>query len=432
MFIRDTFRTTALSIIGKGLGFLVPVVIARIFGASAETDAFFYTYGIVLFVVSILLPVIESAIVPYVVEIIDGSDEENNLLGMLSAWAVAAGIVISAFIIGFLPVFLEMVTNFEESQIEQVVLYFFGLSLLIIITLLSTVYSGFLNARKKFSVVAISPVVRAGFCIVFILIFAENLGFWSIIIGYTLGEMLRLSLFLYVVRGTGGFQLKGVFHPTTKQKEMLRNIAHQVSGLVVVNSSVIIDSTMAAWLGAGAISLLFYAERFNMVLATLFTSGILVTLLSYCSETYFSKGADALRLSLNKILKVCLAIALISALILIDVNDTVIDWFFYGSNISVSDKDLLEEMWDIYLIAFVPYVVARIYVRGLIILRMGKVIMLGGWLKILIKILFNIIFIEMYGLIGLVYATVVMTLFEVIYFYFQYNRCLNLQAGMSR
>ncbi|MCF6209755.1 MAG: oligosaccharide flippase family protein [Gammaproteobacteria bacterium] len=432
MFIRDTFRTTILSVIGKGLGFLVPIVIARIFGVSVETDAFFYTYGIVLFVVSILLPVIESAIVPYVVEIIDGSDEENDLLGILSVWAVVVGSVICTFIIGFLPFFLSMATNFEERQIEQVVLYFFGLSLLIIITLLSTVYSGFLNARKRFSVVAISPVVRAGICLVFILMFSESLGFWSVIIGYTLGEILRLSLFLYAARNVGVFRFKGVFHPTAKQKKMLRNVAHQTSGLAVVNSSTIIDSTMAAWVGAGAISLLFYAERFNMILATLFTSGILVTLLSYCSETYFSKGADALRLRLNKIVKVCLIIGVIAVLVLININGSVISWFFYESNISANDKDLLKQMWDVYLIAFIPYIVARIYVRGLVILKMGKVIMLGGWLKIIIKVVFNIIFIKIFGLIGLVYATMVMTLFEAIYFYFQFNRCLNLQMEMSR
>ena len=67
-FLWDTITTTLLSTIGNGVGLLIPFFIALWFGVTSDTDAFFFSYGLILFFSLTVAPVVESVIVPYIAE----------------------------------------------------------------------------------------------------------------------------------------------------------------------------------------------------------------------------------------------------------------------------------------------------------------------------------------------------------------------------
>ena len=77
----DTIKTTFWSVIGRGAGFLIPFFIAAWFGVSEETDAFFFAYGIILFLSGIFAPVVESVIVPYVAEARSNNEDVGKFIG---------------------------------------------------------------------------------------------------------------------------------------------------------------------------------------------------------------------------------------------------------------------------------------------------------------------------------------------------------------
>lgn len=76
--VRDTITTTFLSTIGKAVGFLIPFFIAAWFGVSQETDAFFFVYGLIIFMAGVFANVVESVIVPFVAEL--RAEEDISLL----------------------------------------------------------------------------------------------------------------------------------------------------------------------------------------------------------------------------------------------------------------------------------------------------------------------------------------------------------------
>ena len=66
---RDTVTTTAWNFLGRAVGFLTPIFLSAWFGISSETDAFFFGYGLIVFIAGIFPPSIENMTVPYIAEI---------------------------------------------------------------------------------------------------------------------------------------------------------------------------------------------------------------------------------------------------------------------------------------------------------------------------------------------------------------------------
>ncbi|HIJ53334.1 MAG TPA: hypothetical protein HPP66_09295 [Planctomycetes bacterium] len=83
--VRDTIKTTIWSTVGKAAGFLIPFFIAAWFGISSETDAFFFAYGLILFLSGIFAPVVESVIVPYIAEARTNNEDVGRFVGNILA-----------------------------------------------------------------------------------------------------------------------------------------------------------------------------------------------------------------------------------------------------------------------------------------------------------------------------------------------------------
>ena len=79
----DTITTTGWSTVGKGMGFLVPFFVAAWFGVTAETDAFFFAYGLILFFSMTFAPVVESIIVPYIAEARSNNEDVGKFVGRI-------------------------------------------------------------------------------------------------------------------------------------------------------------------------------------------------------------------------------------------------------------------------------------------------------------------------------------------------------------
>jgi len=57
--VRDTITTTSWATLGRAAGFMVPFFVAAWFGSDSRTDAFFFSYGVILFLANIFAPVVE-------------------------------------------------------------------------------------------------------------------------------------------------------------------------------------------------------------------------------------------------------------------------------------------------------------------------------------------------------------------------------------
>ena len=65
---KELMTVPFLAIAGRSLGMLIPFCIARVFGAERFTDVFFWVFSLMTFVISMMIYLFESVLVPYLAE----------------------------------------------------------------------------------------------------------------------------------------------------------------------------------------------------------------------------------------------------------------------------------------------------------------------------------------------------------------------------
>jgi peptidoglycan biosynthesis protein MviN/MurJ (putative lipid II flippase) len=161
ILVWDSLTTTTLQIIGRAIGLASPFFIAVWFGATGETDTFFFAYGIVLFLSNIFSPAIEHVIVPYIAELRSADLNVDDFVGRLVGVTAAAllPVVLAAFWIS--KPFLSVITNFDADQIMLARRTFAEMSPIVILLVWTSIVAGTLNAHKRFAWPALSPGIRA-------------------------------------------------------------------------------------------------------------------------------------------------------------------------------------------------------------------------------------------------------------------------------
>lgn len=401
--VKDTILTTIYSVIGKSIGFLIPFFIAAWFGITSETDALFFAYGIILFIVGIFSPVVESVIVPYLAETRAKNEDVSEFVGNVLGFSGLSLLIISLFAFLIIRPFLEIITNFDKRTLGLIYYLIAETIPLVVLNILASIISGTLNAYKKFEFPALSPAFRAIVNLFIIFILKNSLGVHAIALGYLIGELSRFLFLLYVVKKYLIFKVS--FHIDNKLKEFLMTSIYQITGMVSVGLNPVVDKTMASWLGTGSVSILHYADRLYMIPVTFATSGLMVTLLSHWSDRYYISNSGSLRDDISKVLKVIILPTLVITIILIILSEDITKLAFYHG---IFDKERLPELrftWICYLLGLPSYIIGLVYVRAYLVIKWTKILMEIAFFTVITNIVFNFFFMYQLGVKGIALAT---------------------------
>lgn len=411
----DTLTTTILSTIGKGVGFLIPFFVAAWFGISTDTDAFFFAYGLVFFFVMIVSIVLENIIVPFIAQMRKNNEKEVGFfVGNLLLLSVFSLLLLCGIFTLFLKPLLSLITDFSAESLNLVFLLLIEIEPLLILVAMTSILNGVLNAYKLFWLPAISPALRAVIALGVIFFFKDYIGVHSIALGYVMGEVFRLILLFFVISRMRILSITFSVKITPEISDFIRTASPQLIAMIAVAFTPIINKAMASWLGPGNVSVLEYATRLYMIPVTLLSSGLLVTILSYWSSTFYRGGKERL---ISHISKVVISTALISLAITVMFillkNPVVYAVYGYGKY----PPDMLpttETLFFCFLLGFTPYMIARIYVRAFIVLKRTGFILCILSLRTLFTILFNLLFMNRFGIIGIAISATVVSLLEMV------------------
>jgi putative peptidoglycan lipid II flippase len=413
--VRDTIKTTIWSTVGKAAGFLIPFFIAAWFGVSSETDAFFFAYGLILFLSGIFAPVVESVIVPYIAEARTNNEDVGrfvgNILGVSCIGLLALAIL---FILVIKPV-LSVITRFDGQTLELVHWLLIETAPLIIFLTWTSVLAGTLNTYKKFAFPAISPAFRAAVNLTVIFALRGLYGVHSIALGYVVGELARLIILFVVIKKLNLFKLCLSFRVGARLGGFFKTASYQTMGMAAVGLNPIVDKTMASWLGTGSVSILHYADRLYVIPTTFLISGLMVVLLSHWSQRYQQSGKQRLKQDVTKAVKVVGLVTLPIMLLLIIFHQPIVKLAFGRGQFAQERLSDVGWVWVYYLVGFVPYMLGRIFIRGHLVLKNTVVLMRCAFCLVLLKILLNFILMRHLNVAGIALATSFTNVFSVVY-----------------
>lgn len=422
--IWDTITTTGWNSLGKAVGFLIPFFIAAWFGVTSGTDAFFFAYGLIIFIAHIFAPVIQAIIVPYITELKANNKDVGKfvgrILGVSGFWLL---LISGAFLLLAKPA-LSVITHFDSQELALINLLLIETVPLIVLLVWTSILAGALNSYKKFTFPAISPAFRAVVNLIIIFMLKDRFGIHAIAWGYLVGEVIRLFILLYAVRYFNLFKANLSFQFDAKLKEFLKTASYQIIGMAAIELNPIVDKTMASWLGKGKVSVLQYADRLYMIPIAFMSTGVMITLLSHWSSRYYGFGPKKLKLDVKKTIKVIGFISLLIMLLLLLFNQRIVRFAFNRGALAQEEIFEVSRIWKYYLLGFLPYMLTQVYVRAHLVLKNTKILMKCGFYMVFLNGLFNYFFMKKFQVAGIAFATTFVSIFTLLYLIIFFNKNL--------
>ena len=354
--VRRAVALAAASVTGRLPGFLIPVLVAAVFGAAGQTDAYFVVYNAVLLVGGTLAQAVDVSIVPFAARrlLMAGGNPSHFLSrtsGRVLLVALAAWLVI-------VPTLLLASAGLGRA----VGLYGLSFMPLVLCWSWASVYSGALVAQGRIAHATTSLGLRGLGGLLGLALAPAGGGLWAVALGLGAGELaralwLRHSLFAAHELVTTGAE----FTPTGSFRRALAPLV--VAGAAVTGVPVL-EKLFALSLGPGAASHLEYATRVLVIPAVLFDGAIAPHFLSTWSQLRATDGRPPSRREIGAALGTALMAAAPLAVLLAVMAPQVIALLLHHGRFSDSDASAVVLLLRLMALGFTGGMCALVVERA--------------------------------------------------------------------
>jgi putative peptidoglycan lipid II flippase len=385
---------------------LLPLIIANWYGATAETDAFYFSYGIILYLSTIISPAMEKIIVPFLTEIKHSAQQVSDMINSLIASTALIVVLLTLLVISALKYLLPtLLYEFDSDSIVLAYRILLIVSPMALALVLSSIITGSLNSFKKFKYPAISPLARFLIILISMLLLRDRFGIYSIAIAYLAGEYARLIFLLIVVIKLNILKPKFILQQKKILSKFFKSSSFQLGATLLFGITVIVDRVIASSIEAGSISILHYSERIYYIPFTLVSIGLIPVLLTHWGDDFNNKLEKDISKFISKLyssIKYLSYILVPLVLILIIFSKPIISLMLFNDSVIVSAQvDQIFYTYIILCLGLLPALAAAIITNAFIVLRQTKYIMYIALIVVIVKPAMSYCFATYYGLYGL-------------------------------
>lgn len=289
----------------KILATVKELVVAWKFGVGDTIDAFLIALLVPAFILNLVSGSFSAALIPTYLRVLEkeGIKAAQKLFLGMTAWGAVFLCIITVLIVATAPLYLPLIARgFEPKKLDMTFRLLCAIAPWVPLGGMSIMWSAILNARERFGLAALSPILTPTLTIVFLLGF-DSWGVFSLAAGLICGallEMVILGLTLY----NQGIPLLPKFY---RFDPHLRQVAGQyiplITGSLLICSAGIVDQSMAAMLPPGSVAALNYGNRLILSAISLIGTALNTAVIPYFSKMFASEDWTGLSSTLNKYIK---------------------------------------------------------------------------------------------------------------------------------
>lgn len=279
--IRQALYLASVSAAARAPGFLVPLLIATVFGAGPVTDAYFLVYSGVLLVGGTLGQGVEVAMVPFAARL--RRENPTAIRVFLRRAAIEAAMAASVAWVVAIP----LLSLGAQSEIRSNVIgYSIVFAPLAVVWCSAGVYAGALIAQWSIARASGSMLWRGAGALLGLALWPLGVGLAGVALGLGFGELLRLR---NLKRAVTAPEVE-----SSAPVSLMRPFRQAAGALILAWSTgsavPVIERMLAGGLGPGSISHLEYAYRLLIIPTLLFDGGLGPLLLARWSNNVASTG----------------------------------------------------------------------------------------------------------------------------------------------
>lgn len=273
---------TVLASASAVLGFGRDVVVAAVFGAGAELDAFLVAQGMMNLVLGLVSSAVATALVPVIAREATGEDgvrrANHTVTVALSVTLVVLGL---ASVVVFLfagPAVSALAPGFDDEQADLAVRTTRIVLVAVVLVSGTNLLAAAAQARRRFFWAGVQGIPFNITMIVAAVGFGPTFGITALAVGFVVGSALRLACQLVPLRAIG-LRLRFSFDLTDPG---FRAIARLTPALLVGsgigNVNTLVDRAVASVVGEGVITSLSYGWRLVTLPETLLIASLVAAL----------------------------------------------------------------------------------------------------------------------------------------------------------
>lgn len=429
-----TVLVAGLSTFVKAATLLKEMLIARCLGTSDALDAFYIAFLLPSFLVSIIIGSGNAAFIPTYLEVQrrEGIKAARHLfssfvvlslvlLCLLSfALAIAQRWILPAIAYGFVPYKLALTR-----------LLFFILLASICLSGLNAVWRAVLNAHECFALTALAPIATPIIIAVLLIACRPASRIYALTFGSVLGTVGELAIAGYGLWNQEIPLLPRWHGLTPPLKRAFGQTWPATAGSLLMGSTVLVDQSMAASLGAGSVSALNYANKLLSLVLAIGLSSLSTAALPTFSRQ--SAGADwsSMRAVLSTYTRGVLLVTSVLTVVLVAFSRPIVGLFFQGGMFSAENADLVARVQMLLVLQLPFYATGILYVNAIQALKGNQILMWGAVISVTLNIILNYLFMKVVGLPGIALSTSVVYAVAFCYVRFMLKRLIREREAGS-
>lgn len=370
----STLVVSAMTLLSRVLGLVRDVVLARLLGASAGTDAFFVAFRIPNFLRRLFAEgAFNQAFVPVLSEYrAQGSLAASKLLidrvagtlgGSLALvtllGVVGAPLLIWVFAPGFGDDPHKRALAVEMLRLTFPYLFFIAL----------TAFSGaILNTWNRFAVPAFTPVLLnlslIGSALFLAPHFAEGRMAVALAWGVLIAGVVQLMFQLPFLARLSLMPVPRMAWHDEGVRKILRLMLPAMFGVSVSQINLLLDTVLASLLATGSVTWLYYSDRLTELPLGVFAIAIGTVILPSLSSKHVNASADAFSRTLDWGLRLVLLVGVPAALALTVIAEPLLATLFHHGEFSANDVMRSAESLRAYSVGLVAFMLIKILAPG--------------------------------------------------------------------
>jgi len=287
------------------------LAIAKYFGVSVESDAYFLAILIPMHVVNVVAGSMNVAFVPRMIRVEEEEGEEAAHRLIESSASITLALLLGFGLLAALlfplaaPHLADHVRG-DSANLARNLLW--ALMPMLVLSGMSTVWSGILTAKEKFALPSIVPVITPVLILLLLPIWPASSRVYALAAGTSVGALLELSV-IGIVLKRRGYRLFPRWHGWNESvREMGKDLGPLAAGAALLTLVSLLPQFLAAGLAPGSVSVLSYATKVTTVVSSIAGVAVATVTQTYFSRLVAQKEWGTLRSFFNRISLVSLVL----------------------------------------------------------------------------------------------------------------------------
>ncbi|MBO1579766.1 murein biosynthesis integral membrane protein MurJ [Bacillus sp. XF8] len=425
-FIKSTLIVIIFTFLSKISGFGVDTLLAYTYGPSFYSDLYVFLISIVTLIFISVGGAVSTTFSPILSElIVKGSRKEqnkfiSNTLNVFILLLICMCLMCFFFAKQIIEVLAPgFVTNYSIPQLKIAINSVKMTSFILILIGIQSILVGVLNCYKSFRAASSVSIYSNITLIIFLFFFHNKLGQYGIVYAIAIGYFISIISLLPFIKKTGFKYEWFLSFEDKKFREMCKRVGPVFLGSSVLQINLIIDSMLASTIGSGALSILNYASKLNVLITHVIGLAIATVAFPTLSELAARKNTVEFTNVLKRVVNMTCIIIVPVTLIIVSLKEPIISILFERGQFKHEDTVKTAEILFFYSPAMIFITLREVYNRAFYSLYDTKTPMMISIFGVIINIGLKLLLLKYLSLAGIALATsisvVLVTILQMFY-----------------